>query len=631
MSSNEKIKNKKENDIPSNINNNNNINDINDIAFNKSKKRNQYIRRRYNNNNNNNNNDNKNDKSKKQFHKKYNNRNNYNNKKNSNNTINNNNNNNNVSPKQKKVFKEKNNKELDSSEINNNRNLDSKDSMKESVNNACTILLDNTTSTVKKTSSSDNSDLGKLEFQKNLIEALIANMDKLYKKDSGSFVYNNFNINIINNQTNEITNTETNNEVVTITENKQINNTTKTNNVKIEENINNSFTTINNYNTNYNVFNNPFFDYISHILNKGCVNKYQSIRILSKISKCSYITFCLSVNFCVNFLVKTFIITKWVFMQFKDFDKIFKGMIYFIIFVVISTYVYRNEYCWNFVKKFVKTLFHKDTTPIPEDFSKINEKIQSTFSAKEFIKILLRNSTKFISSLYNETEQIIIKQSMDIYNYASRMMNSTSPVIKNTTYQMFSAFNSTIVGSIPFIQKSSDKIQSSFNSIFSTIKKNEKVNNMAHSLKDTVLNTTPKIVSTGNEVYQSVNNFVNSKILNNPNINNFVNKIKNDENINNIVNKVRSDENINNVINKIKNDRNVNNFINKMKNILNNPSSIPKNTEITENIKAIKNVKEMSDNIMETSSIVHNDKNKAMKEYINETAKNIIKNILNKK
>jgi hypothetical protein len=422
--------------------------------------------------------------------------------------------------------------------------------------------VDHTTNTVSSVSSTSNSNassstnlVSKNDLPQNFIEAFINNIDKICKQNSGSYVYNNFNINIINKQTNEIT--RTNNEV-NITENNQINNNTKTNNVNIEENINNNITTINNYNTNYNIFNNSFFDYISHKLDKGCVNENPTIRAVSKVSKYSYIAFCVSVNFGVNTAIRAFKVTKWVFTQFKDFDKIFKGMVYFIVFVVILTSIYRNEYCWNFVKQVIKNVFHKSSASpkssippvttteipkiatqipkittqfpenlsnnIPNNLSELNEKIQSAVSAKEIIKLLLKKSTEMVYSAYNQTEHFIVDSSKNAIDYTYKMVNSTTPMIKDTSYQIYSAINSTIAGSIPLIQKSSDKIQSAVNSTVSAIWNNEKLNNIAHSVKDTITNNTPKaVVSSGNEIY----NFIDNKVLKDPYVNSFFNKIKN--------------------------------------------------------------------------------------------------------
>ncbi|OUM68005.1 hypothetical protein PIROE2DRAFT_4424 [Piromyces sp. E2] len=540
----EKIQNiTNENDIPSTSMNNNNSDS--GIAFSKSENEHPNLRKRKNkgkSNSDNNDNDNDNNNDNQIINNNDDNDNDNNNKFDKNEKLNDNVNDNIKiddnfpTQKQKEKENEMGKKSQFSSDNEINQNSNSENLMKNPTINNATITLDHSTNTINSVSSSSsgsssNSNLvDKCDLPQNLIESVMANLEKFCRPEPGSFVYNNFNINIINNQTNAIT--RTNNEL-NITENQQINNTTETNNVNIEENINNNFTTINNYHTNYNVFNNTFFDYIKHFLDKGCVNENPTVRVVSKVSKYSYVAFCVSVNFIVNSIVKSIRVTKWIFIQFKDFDKMLKGMLYFFAFIGILTYIYRNEYCWNFVKHVVKTVFYKTpteipklTSHIPENISELNDKLQSAFSTKRIIKYLFKKSTEMTYILYNQTEQLIIESAKNTIQITNKLYNLTSPVVAESSRQLFSLFNSTMVYSMPLIQKSSDIFLSVLNDTVRTIRTDENLNKMASSIKDTIENTTPKIVSSGNEVYHSVNNFINDKILTDPNVSNFVHKLK---------------------------------------------------------------------------------------------------------
>ncbi|ORX86537.1 hypothetical protein BCR32DRAFT_289962 [Anaeromyces robustus] len=516
-----------------------------------------------------------------------------NNNNNNNNIIDNNNNNNDNDDNKQTIINNANiNLEtstnlVDVSGSTKNNNNDDNDN--DNNNNG---IIENNNNNNNNNSNSNNNMM--ISLPQNFLESLIPSIGgTVIKRDSESYIFNN--CNFIINQNTEIT--KTNNEV-NITENNQIDNskTTSTSNVNIKETINNN-TTIYNYNTNYNVFNNSFFDFIQRFLDKGCTHENQKVRTFYKISKHSYKAFCKSVNFSVNALIKTFNISKWIFAQFKDFEKNFKGMIWFIGVVLVIVHVYRNDYLRGIIVKYIKSLFYKGssqtiasatatatatattaitatttnpslpTSEIPFlnnnkdgiNFDKIN-KTYNLFVNKnplDLIKYIIELSGQKINSALNQTEHFVINNSKSAFNYTNKIINTTTPAIKDVAYQFYSAVNTTLTSSIPVLE---DKINSTLSFIF---QKNRKDDSDIFKSMSNLLSQS-ELVKLGNSTYSSL-----KKSLNNTYVNDTFSKLKNifsnttSENIKEMNNKIAD-----NAEKVIKNNETLKKFFNNVRNIL---------------------------------------------------------------
>jgi len=355
--------------------------------------------------------------------------------------------------------------------------------MVENLSNTSTIKNDDlnlsTTTNIVGFSGSIEGNNNMINLPQNFVESLIPSIrGVLSKRDSESYVFNN--CNFIIHQNNEIT--KTNNEV-NITENNKIDNskTTSTSNVNIENTVNNIY----NYNTYYNIFDNSFFDYIQRFLDKGCSHKNRKVQIFYKITKFTYTALCISINLSINTLIKAFKISRWTFTQFKDFDKIFKGMIYFIGFVLVVFYIYRSDYFRGIIINYIKSLLRKkssqplakittspatttNTSPLLPtseitflnnkdgfNFSNLNGKITKAvniFAYKNTIKYIIRLSGQKINYALNQTENFVINNSKSAVNYTNKIINTTTPVIKNAAFQFYSAVNTTVTNSIPVLE-----------------------------------------------------------------------------------------------------------------------------------------------------------------------------------
>jgi len=226
-------------------------------------------------------------------------------------------------------------------------------------------------------------------------------------------------------------------------------------------------------------------DSIGQFLDKHCVNENSTIRTIFIILKYLYKT----TGYSVNFIVNTYKMAIKVFNKFKDFIKNNKEMLLFLSILAIVYFLYKTIIMkFTEIPKITTQYLKNLSSNIPNNLSELNDKIWSAFSTKEIIKNLLKKSTEIVNMLYNQ----IVDSSKSVINSSNKVVNSTTPVIKDTSYQIYSTISSTVVGSIPYLQRSPDKIQSVVNSNISAILNNEKLNGMAHSVKDTVSNTTKK-------------------------------------------------------------------------------------------------------------------------------------------
>jgi len=336
------------------------------------------------------------------------------------------------------------------------------------------------------------------------------------------------NINITINQKNEIN--KTSNEV-TINKNNQINNTTnitntKTNNVKIEESINNKNSTVYNYIIR-------FFKYIEHLLNKGCKHDNQTIRVTSRIFKKSYSIFCVVFNTSINTLIRVYNFFHYVkckIAQIKNFIKICKEICWSLIIIVIIYRVLRNDSIRKFLINCIKSLFGKKSlppvaptenlpivTPTPTstpneniNFSNINNisnKMISAYNAiakqnsYDIIRCLIKLGNEKINGFYNQMGTFIIDNTKSAYNYTNSVINSSTLIVRDKTYQIYNAINSTIYNSIPILKSYSIKLQPAINSTITSI---SKCNEIAHFI---IVNITPeKIVTSSTEIIKPVLN-----------------------------------------------------------------------------------------------------------------------------